>query len=101
MKKGEVGLVMMLITVGLGLALSSSSSRDYYEYDRDRWNPLASYRTASSLSMVLNRVRSSIVLPVDGNVYPSGYDCLNTECIRNCILENDRKSSSRFLILLV
>ncbi|KAK4756353.1 hypothetical protein SAY87_006480 [Trapa incisa] len=77
MKNGEAGFVVVFLISLWGLALSSSSSSysssssPWDFYDQSRWNPPGSSPMASS-SMLLNRVGSSIVLPIHGNVYPIG-----------------------------
>lgn len=77
MKEGNVGMLALLRVVVLMLVLcvpsssSSSSSGSYFEQKQNRRKSLVPTQTTSSLT--LNRVGSSIVFPVHGNVYPIGF----------------------------
>ncbi|GMY12562.1 aspartic proteinase Asp1-like [Fagus crenata] len=77
MKEGKVGMLALLHVVVLMLVLcvssssSSLSSASYFDQKQNRRKSMVPTQRTSSLK--LNRVGSSIVLPVDGNVYPIGF----------------------------
>ncbi|KAJ4715201.1 Aspartic proteinase Asp1 [Melia azedarach] len=67
MRQGKVGLVLVMV-FSLVLGLASASTGD----QQPRWRKsLFSHGTTSSL--LVNRVGSSILFPVHGNVHPYGY----------------------------
>lgn len=69
MRQGKVGLVLVMV-FSLVLGLASASTGD----QQPRWRKsLFSHGTTSSL--LVNRVGSSILFPVHGNVHPYGYVC--------------------------
>ncbi|OAY57650.1 aspartic proteinase Asp1 isoform X1 [Manihot esculenta] len=70
MGKGKVGFSVMALLVILGLILGSSSASS--DDRRQRWRKTMLSGEMMS-SMMLNRIGSSIVFPLHGNVYPIGY----------------------------
>ncbi|KAL3729100.1 hypothetical protein ACJRO7_033666 [Eucalyptus globulus] len=70
MGKEKVGLVALVLIVS-SWAVSSASSSPSFGGDLSRGKASLTFGSASS-SLVLNRVGSSVVLPLDGNVYPTG-----------------------------
>ncbi|GAV65129.1 Asp domain-containing protein, partial [Cephalotus follicularis] len=64
MKKGQMGLLVWVLVLLLVLGFSSAADKGWKK-------SILSPETKSP--MLLNRVGSSIVFPVDGNVYPLGY----------------------------
>ena len=75
MKVGMLGLLRVVVLVLVLRVSSSSSSTSYFGQKNRRSSilpePVPVQATTSSLR--LNRVGSSIVFPLHGNVYPIGY----------------------------
>ncbi|KAK3419366.1 hypothetical protein EUGRSUZ_H05087 [Eucalyptus grandis] len=72
MGKEKVGLVALVIIVSSWCVTSSSySSSSSFRGDLSRGKAPSTFGSVSS-SLVLNRVGSSVVLPLHGNVYPTG-----------------------------
>ncbi|KAK2656363.1 hypothetical protein Ddye_009415 [Dipteronia dyeriana] len=68
MRKGEVGFVLFVVFLLLGF--SSASTDDKYQ----RWRKsMFSPDSTTTSSLLINRAGSSIVFPIHGNVYPTGY----------------------------
>ncbi|KAK3419367.1 hypothetical protein EUGRSUZ_H05086 [Eucalyptus grandis] len=70
MGKEKVGLVALVLIVS-SWAVSSAPSSPSFRGDLSRGKASLTFGSASS-SLVLNRVGSSVVLPLDGNVHPIG-----------------------------
>ncbi|TYG92887.1 hypothetical protein ES288_A11G068000v1 [Gossypium darwinii] len=64
MRKGQVNVFFLL----LFLSLSSASDQKWRKAMMSAYNG-----SSSSSSMMMNRVGSSILFPIHGNVYPTGY----------------------------
>ncbi|XP_041008183.1 aspartic proteinase Asp1-like isoform X1 [Juglans microcarpa x Juglans regia] len=74
MKQEKVGVLLLQVLVfALSLCEISSSSGSYFDQQQQYHRRKSMLPTEASSSLMLNRAGSSIVLPVDGNVYPIGF----------------------------
>lgn len=75
MKEENVGVMLLLqvLVFALSLCEISSSSGSYFDQQQQYHRRKSILPTEATSSLMLNRAGSSIVLPVDGNVYPIGY----------------------------
>ena len=79
MKVGMLGLlrvVVLVLVLRVSSSSSSSSSSASYFGQKNRRSsilPVSVPVQATTSSLMLNRVGSSIVFPLHGNVYPIGY----------------------------